>query len=183
MVCKETSTNVNETLHLPVSNVQASSSCSRPDALGALSAFLLCRFLIPCRLFDLGPFSTCFFSILMLPCWHFAFGIFSASFLAAHVFLCRLFPLSRLSSVLGLQQRLSLVIIDVREPLILADLAIVLVIDLVVLHTLRLTVPRPAFTGPAEGVVDDGSDLVVTTPVFVVETPAFREKVPGHFVE
>src|SRR2546421_9978415 len=99
MVCKETSTNVNETLHLPVNKVQASSSCSRPGALGALSAFLLRVFLILCRLFDLGPVSTCFFPILMLPCWHFAFGIFSASFLAAHVFLCRLFPLSRLSSV------------------------------------------------------------------------------------
>jgi hypothetical protein len=44
-------------------------------------------------------------------------------------------------------------------------------------------VPRPAFTGPTEGIVDDGSDLVVTAPIFVVEAPAFREKVPGHFVE
>jgi hypothetical protein len=75
------------------------------------------------------------------------------------------------------------VIIDVREPLILADPAIVLVVDLVVLHTLRLTVPRPALTGPAEGVTGDGSDLVVTTSVFVVEAPEFRGGVPGHCVE
>jgi hypothetical protein len=44
-------------------------------------------------------------------------------------------------------------------------------------------VPRPAFTRPAEGVAGDGSDLMVTTSVFAVEAPAFREGVPGHFVE
>jgi hypothetical protein len=91
--------------------------------------------------------------------------------------LFQLFEHVCLSGVLRPQQPLSFCVIKICEAFVLKTSTFVVVVELIVLHALRLIAcSAQASSAFAQAMADD---LVVAAPVFAVEVPALRESLPS----